>query len=346
MIKPRQTGLSPHHQAVPLAMKALTVLMLAAGLLWLTSNIRQIPPDSTAVVFRFGAISRVADAGLLLALPEPFETVTLLPSPATILDRSVETLQRSTAARDRDSFGGTGSDAEAGSGYLLTGDASTVQLSVHIYYRVSNPAAYALQRAHVPALLDRIVARTALAIAAGRDLDAILVARPELVGAPGETGNRREQLKFDLLAGIRQRLQALSASGREPGIAVERADLQSALPAPAVAAFNQVLTASQEADRDIAAARNAAEQIRQAATQQADRRLKTAEASGAERIARARADTAEIAGLTSATGQGRDPATLTRLYRDRIGAVLSSAGTVITVDPKDDARLILQGEQP
>lgn len=341
----RQMGQSAHHQAIPIAMRALSIATAVAGLIWLSSNIRQVAPEDTAVVYRFGAIDRVVNAGLLLALPAPFEEVELLPSPATILDRNVETLARSTTARDKDSFGGQQNDADAGSGYLLTGDASVVQMNVHVYYTVSNAAAYALQRPHVPMLLDRIVARSAVATAAGRDLDSILVARPEML-AGTDAGERREQLKADLLQAIRNRLQALNEAGCDPGIRVDRVDLQSSLPQPAIPAFNQVLTASQEADRDVAAARNAAEQLRQAATQQADRTIRDAEASSAERIARAKSETSSIASLAAAPGGGRDPATLTRLYRDRISGVLAGAGSVVTINPRDDAHLILQGEMP
>jgi hypothetical protein len=60
------------------------VFVLAAG--WLTTNIRQVPPDSRAVVFRFGRVNRVQEAGLLLAWPTPIEQVRLLPA----ADRQIE----------------------------------------------------------------------------------------------------------------------------------------------------------------------------------------------------------------------------------------------------------------
>ena len=60
------------------------VFLLAAG--WLTTNLRQVPPDSRAVVFRFGRVNRVQEAGLLLAWPTPIEQVRLLPAP----DRQIE----------------------------------------------------------------------------------------------------------------------------------------------------------------------------------------------------------------------------------------------------------------
>ncbi|MBW6114925.1 protease modulator HflK, partial [Pseudomonas aeruginosa] len=35
-----------------------------------------------------------------------------------------------------------------------------------------------------------------------------------------------------------------------------------------------------------------------------------------------------------------------RLYRERVPAILGKAGSVGSVDPRDDGRLILQGGQP
>ena len=47
------------------------LLLLAVG--WAVGNLRQVPPDSRAVVQRFGQIERVQEAGLVLAWPDPIE---------------------------------------------------------------------------------------------------------------------------------------------------------------------------------------------------------------------------------------------------------------------------------
>ncbi|MDG3632347.1 protease modulator HflK, partial [Pseudomonas aeruginosa] len=41
-----------------------------------------------------------------------------------------------------------------------------------------------------------------------------------------------------------------------------------------------------------------------------------------------------------------DAGLLWRLYRERVPAILGKAGSVGSVDPRDDGRLILQGGQP
>jgi regulator of protease activity HflC (stomatin/prohibitin superfamily) len=160
-----------------------------------------------------------------------------------------------------------------------------------------------------------------------------------LIGADNQAAERRERLRGDLVQGINKRLAELKASGQGIGIEVARVDVQSSLPDPAVSAFNAVLTASQQADKAVANARTDAEKLTQTANEQADRTLQVAHAQAGERLAKASADTATVSSLASST----DPQMLLRLYRERMPKILGQAGSVTTVDPKDDSRLIIQG---
>jgi regulator of protease activity HflC (stomatin/prohibitin superfamily) len=325
-----------------LAFFALYAVTVLAALAWAFSNVRQIDPQSRAVVLHFGALDRIQNAGLLLAWPQPFEQVILLPAADRVIERRVENLLRSDEALKADrvaSFAVPLSDALAGSGYLLTGDAGVVQLDVRVFYKVSDPYDFVLQADHVLPALDRLVTRSAVALTAARDLDTILVARPELIGADNQAAERRERLRGDLVQGINKRLAELKASGQGIGIEVARVDVQSSLPDPAVSAFNAVLTASQQADKAVANARTDAEKLTQSANEQADRTLQVAHAQAGERLAKASADTATVSSLARST----DPQLLLRLYRERMPKILGQAGSVTTVDPKDDSRLIIQG---
>lgn len=334
---------APHLQAVRLAFLAMFGIMLLAAIGWMTSNIRQIPPESRAVVLRFSALNRVQNAGLMLAWPQPFEQVLLVPDAAQVIERRVEGLLRAPGADIIASDTGLQSDAMAGSGYLLTADASVVHLDVRVFYRVTDPVAYVLQGPHVIPTLDRLATRSAVMICASRDLDSILVARPELVAADNGVAERRERLRADLLASINDSLRALATQSLGLGIEVERVDVQSSLPGAAVAAFDGVLTASQQAEQALASARNDAAKQNQTAAQVADMTIQIAQAQATERVGKARTDTATISGLASTQGSNGDPGLLQRLYRDRVTTILSQAGSVVTVDPHDDSRLILQG---
>ena len=337
---------SPWLQASRLAFLGLYVVTLLAAVGWAVSNVREIDPQNRAVVFRFGELDRVQNAGLLLAWPQPFEQVVLLPSADRVIERHVETLLRSPTALAADkitSFATPMSDALAGSGYLLTGDAGVVQLDVTAYYKVTDPREFVLQGEHVLPALDRLVNRSAVSLTAARDLDTILVARPELVGSDSLSAERRERLRGDLVQGINTRLGELTATGVGLGVEVVRVDVQSSLPAAAVNAFNAVLTASQQADQAVANARTDAEKLNQTANQQADRTLQVAHAQASERLAKAQTDTAAVTGLAMSIQNKSDPGLLLRIYRERVPAILKQAGSVTTVDPRDDSRLIIQG---
>lgn len=339
---------SPWIQAGRLAFIALYGVTVLAALAWAFSNVRQIDPQNRAMVLHFGQLQRVQDAGLLLAWPRPFEQVVLLPAADRVLEQRVEGLLRSEVALEGDRVATLATplnDTLAGSGYLLTGDAGVVQLDVRVFYKVSEPYAYVLQGEHVLSALDRLVTRSAVALAAARDLDTILVARPELIGSDHQAAERRERLRGDLLQSINQRLAELTASGQGIGVEVTRVDVQSSLPDPAISAFNAVLTASQQADKAVANARTDAEKLTQSANQQADRSLQVAHAQASERLALAQAQTATVQSLAQAQRNGTDPEMLLRIYRERLPKILGQAGSVTTVNPKDDSRLIIQGAE-
>lgn len=339
---------SPWQQAGRLAFLGLYAVTIFAAVAWAFSNVRQIDPQNRAVVLHLGALDRIQNAGLLLAWPRPFESVVIVPAADRVSERRIDNLLRSDTALQADrvaSFATPVSDALAGSGYLLTGDAGVVQLDVRVFYNVVEPYAFVLQGDHVLPALDRLVTRSAVALTAARDLDTILVARPELIGSDTQAAERRERLRGDLVQGINQQLAALSATGQGLGLEVVRVDVQSSLPGPAVNAFNAVLTASQQAEKAVANARNEAAKVMQAATQQADGTVEQAHAQASERLAKAQADTSAIASLASVQKSGSDPGLMLRLYRERVPRILGQAGSVTTVDPHDDSRLIIQGAE-
>ena len=339
---------SPWQQAGRLAFLGLYAVTVLAAVAWGFSNVRQIDPQNRAVVLRMGALDRIQPAGLLLAWPKPFEQVVIVPAADRVSERRIENLMRSDAALQADrkaSFATPVNDALAGSGYLLTGDAGVVQLDVRVFYNVTEPYAFVLQGEHVLPALDRLVTRSAVALTAARDLDTILVARPELIGSDSQAAERRERLRGDLVQGINQQLAALSATGQGLGLQVVRVDVQSSLPGPAVNAFNAVLTASQQAEQAVATARNEGAKVTQSATQQADRTVEQALAQASERLAKAQADTSTIINLAKVQQAGNDPGLMLRLYRERMPRILGQAGSVTSVDPDDDSRLIIQGAE-
>ncbi|MDE1004775.1 MAG: SPFH domain-containing protein [Paraburkholderia fungorum] len=385
--------LGPGAQAVRLSFWFVAALVVLAACAWAGSNIRRIPPDSRAVVLRFGAFVRTQDAGLLIAWPRPFESTLLVPGSARVLEQRIQSLERDPRARAADmtvqeaapsaqapAGPGTGTgpgtgvvigpddgppnppvtpdnaggpdatppvaqlpDALAGSGYVLTGDNGVLQLRATLYYRVVDPYAYVLQQDRLAAALERIVSASAVDVVAQRDLDAILVARPELLSADQQVAIKRERLRGDLAQEIERHLRQLEAQHAGLGVEVARVDVEVAFPAAAVGAFNSVLTSLQVAERSMAEARTSAEKTRQDAQQDADRIVQNAEASAVERVATAQAKTMTIQQLEVPLRTNSDPGLLARVYRDRVQSVLSKAGSVTTVGPHDTSNLILPG---
>lgn len=315
---------------------------LLAALAWLLSCVHQVAPENRAVVFHFGNPTRIVGAGLLLAWPHPIDNVELIPAPERILEHDVQVLQRARQLEQVNNWERNG-DAGAGAGYLLTGDAGVVQLDVRVFWRVSNPVRYALQRDHIDPLLDRLAERAATVVCAGRDLDTILVARPEMLQNDSHTAEERSRLRSDFKQTLLQSLARMADNGNDAGITIERVDIASSLPDNAVSAFNAVLTASQQADQTIAAARTDATLRAQQAQQQADRIIQQAQASREETLAKANIDTQAIAQLSQAQRDGKDGGLMQRLWRDRVSRIFAQAGQVITVAPGEDSRLILQG---
>ncbi len=340
---------SPWLQAGRIAFIALYAFTTLAAARWLFANVREVGAGNRAVVMRMGAISREQSSGLLWAWPQPIDQVVMVPAAETVLEHRVQGLVRSQQALNADAMaydddeGGPVSDALAGSGYLLTGDAGIVQLDVRVYYTVTEPRAYVLQDTHVLPALDRLVTRSAVAVCAARDLDTILVARPELLGSGTDDAEQRERLRGELLQHINAALQDLQQAGLGLGIAVTRVDVQSSLPRDTLNAFNAVLTATQQAEQTLADARSDAARITQQATQAADRSVQVASANASERIAKAQADTATVLHLADSIRKRTEPGLLMRVYRERLPGILGKAGAVTTVDPRSDAQLIMSG---
>ncbi len=346
-------------QSTRLSFRFLFAFVSIVALFWLFSNVRQIPSDRRALVTRFGEVARMQGSGLLIAWPRPIEDVIIVPAAdrqlALRIDTfdSVETRYRrqhpadasATLSEDTREVAGVAisSDAHENAGFLLTGDSSIVHLEANVFYQVADPVAYAVSFAHVEPALQRIFIASALTICAGRDLDTVLVARPEREGA-SDALMGREQLRGELLAETNRRLQALTDAGAPLGVTVSRVDLTAAIPAGAKSAFDSVLIASQSADREIADARAYAERSSQNANQVADRLLRTAQAQAQEQVDLARTRTSTISALAEAPGLKGDML-YQQIYNDRISGILDKAGRVDAIDRNGGLPIILPGAQ-
>src|ERR1700683_4691946 len=93
---------------------------------------------------------------------------------------------------------------------------------------------------HIGPALQRLFIASAVDAVASRDLDTILVARPEIAARNAEAA-RRERLRADLMNAVNQRLLQLAQVNAGLGITVSRVDLVPSIPAAAKQTFDSVL---------------------------------------------------------------------------------------------------------
>ncbi len=311
-------------QSVTIGLRVVHLVIAVLAVMWLASNVRQIPPDQRAVVYRFGRIAEVHGPGLLVALPAPVDTVRLLPGP----ERQI---------------GITGS----GPALYLTGDGGVVQLAAGLVYRIGDAASYAVAEAHVPLALPRIFRAAATEIAARHPLDDFLVTDPDRAATAGGGAARlRDAVRAELVDAMNAQIAALAGGKDGLGVVVERVDITPGLPEGAVRAFNSVLLVTQQADQNLARAHTDAERTRQAAAETQDRLIAAAKAAAAERIGRAYVVTAAITALASEAALPSRQALLMRLWREKVAGILRQLGEVVAVDDHGGSRLLLAGPPP
>jgi regulator of protease activity HflC (stomatin/prohibitin superfamily) len=343
----------PLAQSVGIGVRVLQAALLLLVIAWACSNIRQVPPDSRAIVLRFGRVQRVQDAGLVLSWPRPIETVAVLPARDREIELKMETGGAADPSSETDFQIRQPDDVVQlraqkdtwNAGYFLTGDGSVVQLDATCFYSISNPEAFFLAREHVEPALQRIYRASALSLAATRDLDDFLVARPERASLMGlDPSARRQRIAGDLARAMNARLQELAAKGADYGVEVRRIDVVAMLPPVAKSAFDAVLTVTQTANQQAAAARTEAATLRAQSDRDRDQVLSGATAAAQETVARATAATAAIHALSrDSTDPAHRQSVLAEYYREQIGAILAQAGQVTTVDPRNAQHLILPG---
>lgn len=334
----------PIAQSVAIGFRAVYLAMGLLGVLWLVSNVREIAPDSQAVVLRFGRIVRTQQAGLLLAWPRPIEEVRLLPGPDRQLSQQVAVLApESEKARALFSSDDAATLPPTVSPYL-TGDGNVVLLDATLIYRIEDPVAWTLSEIHVAPALNRLFRAATVQVTAGRNLNDFLV-----VSTGPDSGGQsvvalRGEVRSALLDTLNARIRQLADSGAPLGIEVQRIDMTAWLPPQAKVAFDAVLTATQAADRGVAVARTDAEHRRQEANRERDRLIAAAQATAQELISGARVDTARILALEHEETPETRSTILLREYRDEVSSIMSRVGSETLIDPHSGVRFVLPGK--
>ncbi len=334
----------PWAQAISLAFRVIFALVLLAALAWPFSNIRQVASDSRAVVLRFGRVVRVQDAGLLLAWPRPFEHVAFLPAPERQLEYSFDPLRPPLDGSAVASDWTVADDIRQNAAFFMTAD-GIVHLTATLLYRITDPADYMLQASHVPPGLSALTMASLVSLIAARDTDTLVVTRNDAELDDADR-SRRDRIRSDLVAAINRRLVDLQSRQAGLGVEVTRVDLSIALPTDVKSAFDGVLVAAQLADTRVAQAHSQAIKVEQRSRQDSSTILSDANAAASERTSLATARTASIDTLARAADGLSGSELLTKIYNDRMQAILHQAKSVEAYDPDTGARLLLPGQMP
>ena len=338
----------PWGQAAALSFRFLLGVAILIAVGWLASNIRQVPADSQAIIIRLGTVAKVQGPGLLLAWPRPIDRIVLVPAAARQTQFAISSFQDAQSSDANTTvYANTTVTGFAlhptprfNGGFLLTGDSAVVHLEAQIFYQINDPVAYMIATEHVGPALQRLFIASTVDILAGRDLDSILVARPEIAAQSNEAMGR-ERLRTDLMNAVNRRLQRLADQDAGLGVTVSRVDLVPSIPSGAKAAFDNVLVVSQVADENVAQARTVAQIDMQDAQSNTDRITTEATANAEEAVSEASVATASITALGKSTQGLSHGMQMSRLYYDRIGPIINKAGRVETIGQDSSGRLVL-----
>jgi len=331
--------------ALKWAFRLLFGLVGLLALAWALTGISRVAPENQAVVTRFGQVVASRGPGLLVRWPAPIEHITLLPSPGRQVQFSPESLEVGGSLPPPGDEVTTGyfinEEARENTWFFLTGDGGIVHLRVTVFYQITDPTTYVVSKDHVEAALRRAVVASAVRVCASRDMDSILVARPERANDVAYAQNR-ERFRNDLVALIDRRLDAMGRDGDGLGIRVARTDVVASIPAGAKASFDNVLEVSQQVERALAQARTTAEVRRQSAEQTRQQTLDEAHATAQETVSSAEGSSALVLALGKDTTMSHSTV-LDQVYRDRVKSLFDVAERVDTVPAGQRGTVIVPG---
>jgi membrane protease subunit HflK len=281
---------------------ALTVLVAVAVLAaWAYTGFYQLEPGKNAVILRFGAVDRVeTEPGLRWHLPPPLASHEIV---------AVDTLEREDFGVGEP--GAAGEETSSEEAAMQTKDNNVVHLGFVVQYRIGDPVDARFRVADRRRIL-RDAAQAAVREIVGRNsIDDVL--------SEGRGAVENETL---------EQLQAL-LDGYQAGIEVTSVQLQEVQPPPPVrAAFDDVIAAAQDRDRQIQEARGYENEVLPRARAEA-REMEAAAAGYREaKVSEARGEAARFTAIYEEYRRAPE-VTRRRLYLEAMEEVLPKVEKVI-----------------
>ena len=272
-----------------------------------------VPPEATAVIQRFGRVSRTAGPGLHFKIPFGIETARLIPTARVLKE---EFGFRTLVAGQRTRYEKGDFSAES---LMLTGDLNVIDVQWIVQYRIEDPVKYLFQVREQRETL-RVVTEAVMRRVVGNRLgsDVLTVGR---VAVASETKEEMQKILSDYETGIRI-------------VTVELQDVTP--PDPVKPAFNEVNEARQDLERMINQAQEQANKVIPKARGEAKQVMAEAEGYATERVNQARGEAARFSSVLEEY-QRVPEVTRRRLYLEAMGEVLGRAKGLYIVDSEQKA---------
>jgi membrane protease subunit HflK len=282
--------------------RALTLLVLVFGLIWVATGFYRVNPQQQGVVLRFGEWVRTSSPGLHYHLPYPIETVL---TPEVTRDNRIE-------IGFRDVSGNSSSRRDiADESQMITGDENIVDIDFVVFWRIADAGQYLFNLAEP----DETIKVTAEAV------------MREIIGrTPIQTA--LTEGRQDIQVQARQQLQDLL---NEYGAGVRVRDVQLLAvdpPADVIDAFNEVQRARQDRDRLKNEAEAFSNDIVPRARGEAAKLVAEAEAYQAEVVNRATGDASRFNQIFQAYLKDKD-VTKERIYIETVEEIFSNVDKII-----------------
>jgi membrane protease subunit HflK len=287
-------------------MKLVLTGLVILILLW--STWYTVPPEATAVVQRFGRVTRTAGPGLHFKVPFGVERVQLVPT-ARVLKEEFGFRALAAGQRPQQQRGDLSDES-----LMLTGDLNVIDVRWIVQYRVEDPVRFLFKLRDQRQTL-RDIAESSMRRVVGNRLGSDVLT----VGRVAVASEVKEEMQKIL-------------SSYETGIRLVTVELQDVTPPdPVKPAFNEVNEARQDMERMVNQAQEQANKVIPKASGEAKQVIAEAEGYATERVNQAQGEAARFLAVLSEY-QRVPEVTRRRLYLEAASKVLSEAKGVYIVD--------------
>jgi membrane protease subunit HflK len=295
----------------PGGMKLVLTGLVILILLW--STWYTVPPEATAVVQRFGRVTRTAGPGLHFKVPLGVERVQVVPT-ARVLKEEFGFRALAAGQRPQQQRGDLSDES-----LMLTGDLNVIDVRWIVQYRVEDPVRFLFKLRDQRQTL-RDIAESAMRRVVGNRLGSDVLT----VGRVAVASEVKEEMQKIL-------------SSYETGIRLVTVELQDVTPPdPVKPAFNEVNESRQDMERMVNQAQEQANKVIPKASGEAKQVIAEAEGYATERVNQAQGEAARFLAVLSEY-QRVPEVTRRRLYLEAASKVLSEAKGVYIVDSEQRA---------